>query len=668
MKIKLSIEMVTEICNNSAVRSFSDLGISLTNEFLNTVYGAWLSSPSEECIHQFLVAASLDLDKLGLGASKYLHRMFRYKGRPSQDMLLLLQDKQPRVRMVGTKESGYIDALLHTGKFVRRTKGIGLEEHFEEELFQAYPGQSVEEGLRKAGINPKLLGCDRLLRIKHLFDERLGVAEEATGEENRESEECVDEQGHEVIEPHLEHPYVLSLSAGKVVLRTSFYNDAASLSELPIERILSTFELDPKLFSEKELRSLKRKLSSWEPLETDPVKITDTTVKILRNRMKALQEIQDMRWQTLGELIPSMSLEDKKELFTRISLYFKELGVSGELGRVLKLLGVPRSSFYGCLSNKQYGEAKRLKEQQDEEDAAKIRYVFEYKNFKKGSRLIQMMLPAMTGVSFSLKKVRRLMKKFGMECGVRGPNEHKRASKKFMETHVKPDLLRRRFRLGRPNKYRLTDVTYLDFGKRGKDGKQKRAYGSAMIDSVTGKLIVLNVSMSNDEDLVLETLRLSKEYPWIEGGMIHSDQGILYLSDDFQKEVLAMGLDQSMSKRGNSQDNAPCESFFGHFKDEADYAACDTFEELEALLGKYKEYYNTERPMADRLGKTPVEFEEYLTAMDDEEFSYYLAGEEKKYLEKKAKAKELAIARAKTLGIDGATEDQNHGEDSGNDK
>ena len=61
--------------------------------------------------------------------------------------------------------------------------------------------------------------------------------------------------------------------------------------------------------------------------------------------------------------------------------------------------------------------------------------------------------------------------------------------------------------------------------------------------------------------------------------------------------------------------------------------------------------------MECRRGMTPVAYEEYLLSMDDEEFSYYLAGEEEKYAKKKARARELAIARAKTLGVDGIKED-----------
>jgi len=654
-KMTISATKLAELNDNPYIRYATDSGICLSSGLLVAIYKSWLGSPTEETIHQGLADASLDLDSLELSASGYLNELFMVKGEPAEDVLLLVKKKQPHIRKNRKHQLGYDDILLRSGKFVRRTKGIGLEKSFEEELFRAYPEQSIEDGLRNVGIDPKIVGSYRIAYIRSAFDKKLY------------STESVHSYLPETVEGYAVHPYVQAATPERLVLRQSFFNDAASLSELPIEKVLSVFEFEPDLFDEKESESIRNKLLNWEASESIPVAVNEVTVKILQNRMKALQEVQDMRWKALGETIPSLTPTEKKDLFTKISIYAKNLGTNGELSRILQLVGVPRSSFYGCLKNEEYGQAKLMKERQDEEDAAKIRMVFEYKGFKKGVRLIQMMLPSLAGVSFSIKKVRRLMRKFGMDCGVRAPNSAKRRSKEYMETHVKKNLLKRRFRLGRPNKYRLTDVTYLDFGKPDANGKKQRAYGSAMIDSVSGRLVAMNLSMHNDEDLVMETLRLSREYPWIEGGVIHSDQGVLYLSDEFQDEVRAMGLDQSMSKRGNSQDNAPMESFFGHAKDEVDYAACASFTELKNLFEEYAEYYNNERPMADRLRMTPAAYEEYLLAMDDEEFASYLAGEEEKYQEKKARAKELAIARAKTLGIEDITEGMDHGEDgSGN--
>lgn len=68
------------------------------------------------------------------------------------------------------------------------------------------------------------------------------------------------------------------------------------------------------------------------------------------------------------------------------------------------------------------------------------------------------------------------------------------------------------------------------------------------------------------------------------GTLYHSDQGTVYLSPTFQEEVAELGFTQSVLKRGNCQDNAPMESFFGDSKDECPYLDCETLDELQELV------------------------------------------------------------------------------------
>jgi putative transposase len=42
-----------------------------------------------------------------------------------------------------------------------------------------------------------------------------------------------------------------------------------------------------------------------------------------------------------------------------------------------------------------------------------------------------------------------------------------------------------------------------------------------------------------------------------------------------------------MSRKGNYWDNAPMESFFGHFKDEVDYKEFKSLSELERIVNHY---------------------------------------------------------------------------------
>ncbi len=77
--------------------------------------------------------------------------------------------------------------------------------------------------------------------------------------------------------------------------------------------------------------------------------------------------------------------------------------------------------------------------------------------------------------------------------------------------------------------------------------------------------------------------------------ILHSDQGVHYTSPKFQKQVQQLGLKQSMSMRGNCWDNAPQESFFGHFKDEVILSKCSTLEEVIKEIDDYMDYYNNYR-------------------------------------------------------------------------
>lgn len=73
---------------------------------------------------------------------------------------------------------------------------------------------------------------------------------------------------------------------------------------------------------------------------------------------------------------------------------------------------------------------------------------------------------------------------------------------------------------------------------------------------------------------------------------VHSDQGAHYTSPKFQKKVKSIGLRESMPRRGNYWDNAPQESFFGHFKDEVNFKNCNTLDDLESEINEYMDYYN----------------------------------------------------------------------------
>ena len=115
-------------------------------------------------------------------------------------------------------------------------------------------------------------------------------------------------------------------------------------------------------------------------------------------------------------------------------------------------------------------------------------------------------------------------------------------------------------------------------------------------------------------DLVMSTLAELQKKPFVhfDDGMIHSDQGWHYTNPQFRIKAAEMGLQQSMSRRGNCWDNAPQESFFGHLKDEVDIKQCDTFEELYMLISDYIDYYNNDRYQWNLNKMTPIQYRNYL--------------------------------------------------------
>lgn len=96
---------------------------------------------------------------------------------------------------------------------------------------------------------------------------------------------------------------------------------------------------------------------------------------------------------------------------------------------------------------------------------------------------------------------------------------------------------------------------------------------------------------------------------------VHHDQGSQYLSTTFKQLLEDEGFVQSVSARGNSQDNAPMESFFGRMKTAIldMVALCRDFDSAKKLVDGYLQAYNSEHYQYDLAGLTPEEFYQYAT-------------------------------------------------------
>ena len=271
------------------------------------------------------------------------------------------------------------------------------------------------------------------------------------------------------------------------------------------------------------------------------------------------------------------------------------------------LLEISRSGYYAYFSEsrKQKRNNKNLK---DEELRDNILKEYKFKNRKKGARQIKMTLEKEFNIVYNLKRIRRIMKKYKIVCPIRKANPYRRMMKATKEHSVVPNLLNRKFKQDIPYKVLLTDITYLFYGNN------QKAYLSTIKDASTNEILAYNVSNNLQLDIAITTLELLKtnRIKLAKDAFIHSDQGVHYTSPIYHKKVKELKLGQSMSRRGNCWDNAPQESFFGHFKDESYIKECNTYEELVKEVDEYMDYYNNYRGQWNLKKMTPVEYRNHL--------------------------------------------------------
>lgn len=270
------------------------------------------------------------------------------------------------------------------------------------------------------------------------------------------------------------------------------------------------------------------------------------------------------------------------------------------------LAQVSRSGYYDW-EKRQKNKGTNPQELQDKQDFELILEVYKRRNIKKGARTIYMILKKENHL-MNLKKIRRLMKKFGLFCPIRKPNPYKQMIKALEESTIAPNLLQRQFRNFGPRVVLLTDITYLFYGNH------KKCYLSSIKDAFTKEILAWKLSPNMEEDFVLETINmlLSNHKDELKtDSLVHSDQGIHYKVLLFQNLLKDSQLRQSMSRKANCWDNAPQESFHGHMKDEIDLKSCKNFEEVKQLIDNYMDYYNNERPQWDLAKLTPVEYYQF---------------------------------------------------------
>ncbi|WP_152036774.1 IS3 family transposase, partial [Streptococcus pneumoniae] len=274
----------------------------------------------------------------------------------------------------------------------------------------------------------------------------------------------------------------------------------------------------------------------------------------------------------------------------------QELVTDFSLDILLKIIKLARPTYYYHL--KQLDQSDK-----DCDIKAEIQSIYTEHKGNYGYRRMTLELRN-RGFVVNHKKVQRLMKVLGLTARIRRKRKY---SSYQGEVGKKADnLIQRQFEGSKTMEKCYTDVTEFAI-----PASTQKLYLSPVLDGFNSEIIAYNLSTSPNLEQVqtmLEQVFTEKHY---ENTILHSDQGWQYQHDSYHRFLESKGIQASMSRKGNSQDNGMMESFFGILKSEMFYGYEKSFQslkQLEQAIIDYIDYYNNKRIKVKLKGLSPVQY------------------------------------------------------------
>lgn len=266
---------------------------------------------------------------------------------------------------------------------------------------------------------------------------------------------------------------------------------------------------------------------------------------------------------------------------------------------MFKISKISKSSYYKWLSLE---EKRSIKEQTENQIIEAIKSLYEKHKGRLGVERMTNQLKIEKNIYCNHKKVYRIMKENNYLSVVKRKKKYVKPGK----PHPKRNILNRDFKTSCPYDKMATDVTEISmFGIQ--------LYMSPIKDLHTHMIESAEISNHATLATVMKMFEKIKDKAIAEGTIFHSDQGSVYNSLKFQKELEKNNFIQSMSRKGTPIDNSPMESFFSTLKSEVIYnplVKIESYEELIKEIKEYIEYYNNERIQKGLGYLTPKQFKE----------------------------------------------------------
>lgn len=217
------------------------------------------------------------------------------------------------------------------------------------------------------------------------------------------------------------------------------------------------------------------------------------------------------------------------------------------------------------------------------------------------------------GIRCSRKRVARLMRQAKLRGCLRGRRMKTTYYCAALRQAAAPDLVRRNFAAGEPDKLWVADITYV----RSREGF---VYLAFILDVCSRKVVGWSMATHLRTELVVDALLMAIARRKPAPGLVHhSDRGVQYTSLSFGKRLEDKGLLPSMGRVGSAYDNALAESFIATLKTELLYrSSWPTRQSVKSAIFEYIEgFYNTRRRHSALGYTSPSEFEEVKLAAED---------------------------------------------------
>ncbi len=171
-----------------------------------------------------------------------------------------------------------------------------------------------------------------------------------------------------------------------------------------------------------------------------------------------------------------------------------------------------------------------------------IKEVFDKNKKVYGYRRISDALLEQYGLIMNRKKTARIMRKYGIQARNLKHCQKNNSARNKMEENIREDLLKRKFH----QRGWVTDITYLQLIRN-----VRKAYLSTILDLESRDIVAYKISYKNNIKLVMDTVNEAIEKTKdLSGLILHSDQGIQYLSTEYKLICESNGILISMSRKG----------------------------------------------------------------------------------------------------------------------